>query len=79
MELKELLSLVAMETLVQVVLCIYLYWVDGHDGLVYKIEVINIEAAFLEGDIMIPTSIEFPEGLEELQFALPGESKDYCI
>jgi hypothetical protein len=33
----------------------------------------------LEGDIMIPTFMEFWEGLEELGFIIPGESKEYCI
>jgi hypothetical protein len=53
---------------------------DGHNRLVYRIEtIINIEAAFFEGDIMIPTYVEFLEGLEELGFILPGgESTEYC-
>ena len=45
----------------------------------FEIEAIDIEAAFLEGDITIPTFIEFPEGLEELGFIFPGEGEKYCI
>jgi hypothetical protein len=78
-DFKESFSLVATQTSVRVVLCTYFYYADIHDGLVHEIEAIGIKAAFLEGDITIPTFIEFPEGLEDLRFLLPGESKEYCI
>lgn len=68
--------LVATERSVQVIQCIYLYYADGHEGIVYNIEAINVQAAFLEWDITIPTFIKFPEGLEELAFVLPGESEE---
>jgi hypothetical protein len=75
----ESFSPVATERSVQVVVCIYLFYMGGHDGLVGWTKAINIEAAFLKGDSMIPTYIQFPEGLEELRFIVPGESKEYCI
>jgi hypothetical protein len=53
-DFKEPFSPVARETSVRVILCeFYLHYADGHDGLVYKIEAIDIEVAFLEVDIMI--------------------------
>jgi hypothetical protein len=71
---------VATETLVQVVLCIYLYYVGSHEGLVYKIDAVDINAAFLKGDVSIPTFKELPmEGLGKLRFVPPGPSHTMAV
>ena len=45
----------------------------------WTIEVIDIEAAFLEGEITEPTFIHFPEGMEQFGFIREGERDNYCI
>jgi hypothetical protein len=42
-------------------------------------EVIDIEAAFLEGSIEEPTFIEWPEGMEEFGFITDDEKQEYVI
>jgi hypothetical protein len=36
---------------IAIYLFIYLFYADGHDGLKYEIELIDIKAAFLEGEM----------------------------
>ena len=45
----------------------------------WTIEVIDIEAAFLEGEITEPTFIHFLEGMEQFGFIQEGKRDQYCI
>jgi flagellar motor switch protein FliM len=47
----ESFSLVAIDSTVQTMICLCLFCADGHNGLKYKMDMTDIEAAFLKGDI----------------------------
>ncbi|MEL7196344.1 MAG: reverse transcriptase domain-containing protein [Bacteroidota bacterium] len=60
----------------------YLYGSDGlpeHKDIKYDIDLIDIEAAFLEGKLPKPVYIEFPPGLLETGIITKDESKTKCI
>ena len=65
-------SPVAQASLVRVVLAIVLYYY-------WKCELVDIEAAFLEGRLNTPTYISLPPGLVELGFMNQGEYNISCI
>jgi DNA-binding protein Fis len=62
----ELFSLVVTDMSVRTGIAIYLFHADGHDGLTYEIELIDIEAGFLEGGMDKATYIDWPTGMLEL-------------
>jgi hypothetical protein len=64
---------------VQAGITIYLFYADAHDGLKYEIELIHIEAAFLEGEMDKATYIEWPTGILELGFIMQQEYEECCI
>ena len=73
-------SPVAKETSTHVVIGIYLHQADHIDVTKrFHIEVIDIEAAFLEGEAKTRNFLEFPDGLLELGFVTQEESKTHCI
>ena len=73
-------SPVAKETSTHVVIGIYLHQADHKDDTKrFHIEVIDIEAAFLEGEAKTRNFLEFPDGLLELGFVTQEESKTHCI
>ena len=73
-------SPVAKETSTHVVIGIYLHRADFEDETKkFHIEVIDIEAAFLEGEAKTRNFLEFPDGLLELGFVTQEESKTHCI
>ncbi len=79
---KETFSPVATETSTRMVILIYLYGVDGlpeAPDIIYVIDMIDIEAAFLEGDLPKPVYIEFPPGLLEAGLITEEEAKNECI
>jgi hypothetical protein len=45
----------------------------------WTVECLDIEAAFLEGDIDEPIYIEFPEGMDELGFVTEQEMHAHCV
>jgi hypothetical protein len=47
----ESFSSVATDTSVRTGIAIYLFYADCHDELTYETELIDIEAAFLEGEM----------------------------
>jgi hypothetical protein len=73
-------SPVAKETSTHVVFGIYLHEADHLDEEKrFHLEVIDIEAAFLEGEAKTRNFLEFPDGLKELGFVTEEESKTHCI
>ena len=64
---------VANDTSIQVGIGVALY------SKAWTIEVIDIEAAFLEGEITEPTFIHFPEGMQQFGFIQEGKRDQYCI
>jgi hypothetical protein len=48
---KESFVPVATDTTVRIVLCVYLFYAQGKDGLIFVCELIDIDAAFLKGDM----------------------------
>jgi hypothetical protein len=75
---KESFLPVAMDMMVRIILCIYLYHAQGKDGLMFACEMINIEAAFLEGDMTSDTFIDWPQGMLELRFATQRDQTEFC-
>lgn len=45
----------------------------------WECDVIDIEAAFLEGEIDTPSYLDWPDGIELLGFIAPEEKKTTCI
>jgi hypothetical protein len=64
---------VATDTTIRLLLALALYNED------WTVECLDIEAAFLEGDIDEPIYIEFPEGMDELGFVTEKEMHTHCI
>ena len=61
---------------------IHLYGAEGlpeHKDIKFKINMIYIEAAFLEGKIPNSVYIEFPQGLLEVGIITEEESRTKCI
>ncbi len=78
---KESFSPVATETTVRVFLCVYLYYCDPELVITFVCEMIDIEAAFLEGDMEggKPTFIDWPDGMFELGFIDEKDIDENCI
>jgi len=79
---KETLSPVATETSTRMVINIYLYGAEGlpeNNDIKFKIDMIDIEAALLEGKLPNPVYIEFPPGLLEVGIITEEESRTKCI
>jgi hypothetical protein len=73
-------SPVAKETSTHVVIGIYLYRADDKDHTRrFYMELIDIEAAFLEGEAKIRNFLEFPDGLLQLGFITEEEARTHCI
>jgi hypothetical protein len=66
---------VATDTTIRLLLAIALYK-QRED---WTVECLDIEAAFLEGDIDEPIYIELPEGMDELGFVTTEEMQTHCI
>jgi hypothetical protein len=66
-------SPVGNDTSVRIVIGLALYHKD------WIIEVIDVEAAFLEGDMEKTMYIEWPPGMEHLGFITKGDQEKYCI
>jgi hypothetical protein len=66
---------VATDTTIRLLLAIALYR-QQEDWIV---ECLDIEAAFLEGDIDKPIYIEYPEGMDELGFVTRNEMYTHCV
>ena len=64
---------VVSDTLIRIGLCIYL----SNDD--FQAEMIDITAEFLEGTIKVPTFIDWPEGMQDLGFALQDNIDNFCI
>jgi hypothetical protein len=69
----ESFSPVGNDTSVRIVIGITLY----HDD--WDLEVIDVEAAFLEGDMEKTMYIEWPQGMVHLGFITEEECQEYCI
>jgi hypothetical protein len=52
---------------------------DGHEGLKYEIELIDIKATFLADELDKPTYIKWLTGMLELSFITQEEYKECCI
>jgi hypothetical protein len=66
---------VATDTTIRLLLALALYNQDKD----WTVECLDIEAAFLEGDIDEPMYIEFPDGMDELGFVTEQEMHTHCI
>jgi hypothetical protein len=67
-DFTESFAPVATDTTVRTALCIYLFYAQGRDGVVFTCEMIDISAAFLEGDMDSPTFVYWPQGMLEMGF-----------
>ena len=79
---KDTFSPVASETSTRMAISIYLYGEKGlpeNTDIKFNIDMIDIEAAFLEGKLPKPVYIEFPPGLLEVGMISEEESKTKCI
>ena len=72
-DFRESFSPVASETTVRIGMGFYLYYEN------FEIEMIDIEAAFLEGEIDEPVFIEWPDGFVEMGFINEEEKETKCI
>jgi hypothetical protein len=70
---KESFSPVATDTSIRIGFCIYLMNDD------FVAQLIDIEAAFLEGTIAVPTFIDWPDGMEEMGFVSGEDKIEFCI
>jgi hypothetical protein len=68
-----------MDSAVGTLMWLYLFYMDRHVGLGYEMDMINIEAEFLEGDMDKSTFIEWPAGMLELGFTTEEEFNESCI
>ena len=68
----EKFSPVAQPTSVRIVLVMVLWY---H----WECELVDIEAAFLEGKLKVPTFIELPQGIATLGFMTQEEERQTCI
>jgi hypothetical protein len=66
---------VATDTTIRLLLAIALYETEED----WTVECLDIEAAFLEGDIDEPIYIEFPDGMDDLGFVTTEEMQSNCI
>jgi hypothetical protein len=78
-DFTESFAPVATDTTVRTALCIYLYYAQGKDGLTFVCEMIDILAAFLEGNMESPTFIDWPAGMLEMGFATQEDLKKFCL
>jgi hypothetical protein len=62
-DFTESFAPVATDMTVTMTLCIYLYYTHGRDGMISVCEIIDILAAFLEGDMESLIFIDWPAGL----------------
>ena len=76
---KESFAPVATDTTVRTVLYVYLFYAQGKDGLIFVCQMIDIEAAFLEGDMKTETFIDWPQGMLELGFTTGNDLKEFCL
>jgi hypothetical protein len=72
-------SFAATDTTVRTTLCIYLYYAQGREGLTFVCKMIDIAAAFLEGDMESPTFIDWPADMLEMGFATQEDLKEFCL
>ncbi len=66
-------SPVAQDSAIKIVLCLSMYLED------WEVEMIDIEAAFLEAELDEEIYIEWPEGLEELGYFTEDEMEGQCL
>ena len=66
---------VATDTTIRLLLILALYKQEED----WTAECLDIEAAFLEGELDEPIYIEFPEGMDELGFVTTEEMQSHCI
>jgi Reverse transcriptase (RNA-dependent DNA polymerase) len=78
-DFTESFSPVATDTSIRtmIVLCLYLMKKDASNK--WKLEMFDVEAAFLNADLDQHVYIEWPEGMEELGFINQTEKKFHCI
>ena len=72
-------SHVATDNTVRMMMCLYLFYADKYDGFRYKFDLINIEVAFLEGDMDKPTLIKWPVGMLEPGLITKEDFNECCI
>ncbi|KAG7353674.1 reverse transcriptase RNA-dependent DNA polymerase [Nitzschia inconspicua] len=77
---QESFSPVGNESSTRVVIGIYLFNADNKDeDMRFYIEVIDIDAAFLEGENEIRLFMEFPDGMEDVGLINADERKTHCV
>ena len=75
MDYTEKFSLVAKDSSIRIVFALVLFYYDAHG---WRTKRIDIEAAFLEGDLKVPMFLKIPDIMVKLGF-LTQEQQQYCI
>ena len=72
----EKFSPVANDTSVRIVFALVLYYYDSHG---WRTKILDVEAAFLEGDLGVPMFLKIPDIMVRLGFLSKEQQEKYCI
>ena len=72
----EKFSPVAKDSSIRIVFALVLYYYDSHG---WRTKRIDIEAAFLEGDLEVPMFLKIPDIMVKLGFLTKEQQEQYCI
>jgi hypothetical protein len=79
-DFTESFAPVVTDMTVRMTLCIYLYYTQGRDCLIFVCKMIDIFVAFLEGDMdSRPTFLDPPQGMLEMGFVTQEYLKEFCL
>ena len=78
-DFTESFAPVASDTAIRVIIGVYLYYNKLNPRVNWVLEMFDVEAAFLNADLLQPSYIEWPQGVQELGFISPEESKTTCV
>ena len=72
----EKFSPVANDTSVRIVFALVLYYYDSHG---WRTKILDVEAAFLEGDLGVSMFLKIPDIMVRLGFLSKEQQEKYCI
>ena len=78
-DFTESFAPVASDTAIRVIIGVYLYYNKLNTRANWVLEMFDVEAAFLNADLLQPSYIEWPQGVQELGFISSDEAKTTCV
>jgi hypothetical protein len=78
-DFTESFAPVASDTAIRVIIGVYLYYNKLNPKANWVLEMFDVEAAFLNADLLQPSYIEWPQGVQELGFITTVEAKTTCV